>query len=233
MAVSAHFGVVSAGDFCLALFLFMVFFCRQTTTPKSPPVNISPPMLPPSPNPTSLPPFVDFKWFKTDAFGYARVALCCLVWPLAQCTWRVKYCLSKITSGSQYLAQSLQPHHPNHPHVTSIAVHAKCLPFVQPHITSNVIPKVNIAESSVTSTSKLFDVVDSFGPDRVLTGAPPPIDPEEQSLLCLVRATLSRLCSGHQKDLQTFQHNRLKYFYIVFNFFIRLLSIIILFIKQL
>ena len=116
---------------------------------------------------------------------------------------------------SQFLARTLQPHHPSHLVVTSNpgprpmkhTLFSRFSPQVSPYLEDGILPPdsysfvIKDLHSSAVSAA-----VESQSANRVLQDAPPPISPEELSLPRMHRTALSQLRSGHCPSLNSYRH---------------------------
>ena len=117
---------------------------------------------------------------------------------------------------AQFLARALQPAHPSYETVSLApqpnhrqmkhTLRSKCFPIVEPYLQDGIIPASSYKETiSKIHTDIVSDTVDAQGPNRVLNGRPPLINPNEAYLPRQTRAVLARLRSGFCSDLKDYQ----------------------------
>ena len=115
---------------------------------------------------------------------------------------------------SQFLARTLQPHHPSHHVVTSDpgprrmkkTLHSSFLPLVSHFLVDGVMPPASYRDAiTELHSAAVTDSVDHQTANRVLLTPPPPIDESELSLPRSHRTALSQLRSGFCPSLNSYQ----------------------------
>jgi hypothetical protein len=112
---------------------------------------------------------------------------------------------------SQYLANTLRPHHPSHATVNTPPgprdqKWSRFLPRVAPFLLGGVMPEDTYRPSiKALHTSSVREYLDGRRQNKVLDSHPPPVDPSELELDRTTRATLSQLRSGYCRRLLDYQ----------------------------